>query len=471
MIEFICNNETVKCDLPAAYLLIDFIRNNQKLKGTKEGCREGDCGICSVLLGSFKDGQVKYKIINSCRMPLEECRGKHIVTIEGLKTSELSFVQQQFIEEGADQCSFCMPGFIISLTGYLLNYNKPDYEEAISFVAGNICRCTGHISIKRAINNIVGIIPSMENRNGRYDYLIREHIIPDYFLNIGSRLNKFSETHGQPDPENPKRIIVPTGTDIMLQRGDELLNQEMELINPFDESDKIFIVDNDIHIKSFTSISEFESSEVIREIFPKMNLFIKLFGSKQIRNHTTLGGNIINGSPIADIANILLVLNSSVLLKDEFSFRKVLLNDFYIGYKLLDLHQDERLEEIIIPIPKNGYFLNFEKISRRTLLDIASVNSSIYLEKTDRKVKVIRISAGGVAPYPIYLKNTSEYLTGKNISLENLKEASEVLVNDISPISDIRGSKEYKTLLLKQLFYIHFNMIYPEIVKGLYEKH
>jgi xanthine dehydrogenase small subunit len=202
-----------------------------------------------------------------------------------------------------------------------------------------------------------------------------------------------------------------------------------------------------------------------------MNLFIKLFGSKQIRNHTTLGGNIINGSPIADIANILLVLNSSVLLKDEFSFRKVLLNDFYIGYKLLDLHQDERLEEIIIPIPKNGYFLNFEKISRRTLLDIASVNSSIYLEKTDRKVKVIRISAGGVAPYPIYLKNTSEYLTGKNISLENLKEASEVLVNDISPISDIRGSKEYKTLLLKQLFYIHFNMIYPEIVKGLYEKH
>ena len=151
MIEFILNNHHIQTELPSGSLLLDFIRYQQRLTGTKIGCREGDCGACTVLVGSLKDGRVDYLQLTSCLTPLGNVHGKHVVTVEGLNMDELSPVQQFIVDEGGTQCGFCTVGFVTSLTGYCLSRDQsPVYGDAITAIDGNICRCTGYKSIERA---------------------------------------------------------------------------------------------------------------------------------------------------------------------------------------------------------------------------------------------------------------------------------------------------------------------------------
>jgi len=182
----------------------------------------------------------------------------------------------------------------------------------------------------------------------------------------------------------------------------------------------------------------------------------------------TIAGNIVNASPIGDLIILFLTLDSKLIIEDNKGNKKsLLLKDFYKGYKKIELKEGEIVKSLQFLIPDKGFKFNFEKVSKRTHLDIASVNTAIYIIAEKQIVKDIRISAGGLAAIPLLLAKTTAFLKGKELSLETIKKASEIINTEISPISDIRGSSNYKKLLLRQLFFQHFIKLYPELFDNM----
>jgi xanthine dehydrogenase small subunit len=464
-LKFICNKNLVEIETHPGKSLLDFIRRELRLTGSKEGCREGDCGACTVLVGEFRDDKMIYRTVNSCIMPLGDINGKHLVTIEGLNENELNQIQKDFVDYGASQCGFCTPGFIVSLCGYFISNDEPNLKGAIDALDGNVCRCTGYESIRAAINNSLKMMQSKNTNNqNRIEKLVSKNIIPNYFLEIPVRMKSIvSELHNKNGGNNSKQFIGG-GTDLLVQRWEELENTDVNLIFNSQPDSKISVENNICKIKATTTVSEFIESEIIQKYYPTIAECLYLFGSLPIRNRATIGGNIINASPIADMTSILLALNAKLLIKKK-SVKEIMLNEFYTAYKTMKLEPGEFLEEIQIVLPENDAQFNFEKISRRTYLDIASVNSSIYMETKEDRILKVHISAGGVAPIPLYLFETVNYLTGKEPNFENVKIASEIALQEIKPISDARGSANYKSLLLRNLIYAHFEKFFPDLIE------
>ncbi|MDQ1353775.1 MAG: xanthine dehydrogenase small subunit, partial [Acidobacteriota bacterium] len=192
-IKFLINDREVETNAPAGTVTLDFIRGQQKLPGTKEGCREGECGACTVLLGELKDNEVHYKAVASCLLPLGELAGKHIVTVEGINTpgpaGALTPIQQAITDEGASQCGFCTPGIIMSLTGFFLSSAALDYHDAIDALDGNICRCTGYLPNRRAAQKLCETFsPLLDANKNRILQLVEWSILPGYFLHIHEQL-------------------------------------------------------------------------------------------------------------------------------------------------------------------------------------------------------------------------------------------------------------------------------------------
>ena len=459
-IRFICNNVTIDDLVHPGLSLLDYLRKELRLTGTKEGCREGDCGACTVLIGELTGNIVKYHSVNSCLFPIGDVNGKHVVTIEGLRGENLSVAQKSFIDEWASQCGFCTPGFIVSLTGYFLSNDKFDVNEAIESMDGNICRCTGHSSIIRAAKKSTELISSrITNHTDHVNTLIKTGLIPPYFNEILEKLKNIKTKQLSEKEKTSPTFYISGGTDLFVQRWEDILNSNVQLSSSNGISSEIKIENGKCIIGARATVSDFMNSEIITQYFPSLKEDLKLFGSLPIRNRATIGGNIINASPIADMTNILLALNSTIHLNRK---RRLLLKDFYKGYKTLDLNKDELIESISFDLPTKNSFFNFEKVSQRIYLDIASANSSIYLELSDDNITKVYISAGGVAPIPLYLSKTSEFLLSKEINYANISEAAEIAMTEISPITDARGTAEYKSLLLRQLIFAHFIKLFPE---------
>ena len=462
-ITFILNNDFVSLKIDPAIVLLDFIRKQKHLTGTKEGCKEGDCGACTVLIGNIINDKLEYHSVNSCLLPLGNVNNTHIVTIEGLSTYNLTHIQTDFINEGASQCGFCTPGFIVSLTGYLINNELYEIDKALNSIAGNICRCTGYTSIKRSVSDVLNKINSIDgNWLDKISLLIKNNILPNYFSVIAERLKKLktdkSKTH-----EKDAKYFIAGGTDLYVQKPDELLEKQIVFIK--DKNLSYIEFENNIcRVGAATSFEMINDSPVFQKHFPRLNRFMELVASLPIRNSATVGGNIINASPIGDMTIFFIALNASVVLNDGKNQRKILLKNLYKGYKQLDKTNDEYLEYIEFKLPSKNSYFNFEKVSKRTHLDIASVNSAIYIEAVDDIIKDIHISAGGVSPIPLYLENTSQFLLGKKIAIETLLEALPIIQSEISPISDVRGSEDYKRLLLNQLFKSHFIELFRETI-------
>jgi xanthine dehydrogenase small subunit len=462
-LSFILNEKMMDfCENPA-FLTLDFLRSRQKLMGTKEGCREGDCGACTVLLGEMIAGKVKYKTVVSCLLPLGEIDRKHLVTIEGLNQKKINFIQESIMNEGATQCGFCTPGIVISLTGFLLNSSNLNITEAIDSIEGNICRCTGYVSLKRVCASLINKFSKILTKSkDRVPQLIEYGILPDYFRAIPIRLKRINENKPQKFPQISKKITIVGGaTDLYVQKHDDILERDLLLISKFKKFKGISVNRNSIHVGAVTTVEDLMNSTTIKKYLPDLAGYLKLISSTQIRNQATVAGNIMNASPIGDLSIILLGLNSDIILFSEKGNRRVPLKDFFLGYKKLNIRSNEIAGLLSIPKVKAMYF-NFEKVSRRKYLDIASVNSAIGIKLKNKLISEINISAGGVSPTPLFLKKTSKFLIGKEMNVLNIKNASTVMSEEISPISDVRGSIEYKKLLLRQLFIAHFIKIFPE---------
>ncbi len=468
-INFILNNNEVETSQHPGMSLLDYLRKAAHLTGTKEGCKEGDCGACTVLIGELINDRIKYKSVNSCLLPIGDVALKHIVTIEGLNGKVLTPIQAEMVDEGGTQCGFCTPGFIVSLSGYYLINDNYNPKDAVDSMNGNICRCTGYAGIKRTAQKITQRLNNaVKNDYSKIKLLVDEKILPEYFLDVKEKLKTLIrkvEPKVTDDNFNfLKYYSISGGTDLMVQKWEDILRSDVNLISSKNLSSAIKEENGKIVIGGAATASEIENSPVMKKYFPQIKEYFNLFGSLPIKNRATAAGNIVNASPIADMTNIFLALNSTLTLRNGNSIRKILLKDFYKGYKTLDKKENELLTFVSFNIPKENSSFNFEKVSKRKYLDIASVNSSIYIETDKDLINEVHISAGGVAPIPLYLQKTCEFLSSKKINGKTLEEASEILQAEISPISDARGTAEYKGLLLRQLFYAHFIKLFPELI-------
>ncbi len=445
--------------MPSGMSLLNFIRNKAGLKGTKSGCKEGDCGACTVLKGILKDNKTVYKSIVSCLTPLGNVHGTHIVTIEGLDNDVLTPVQNEMINHAGTQCGFCTPGFIISLTGYALGKSAGLQPEAIASVAGNICRCTGYKSIGKAATKVAELL---EDKDAMHDieWLTEHQFVPGYFSTIPDRLAKIKERNfvsSQPD------LIVAGGTDLMVQKPNAVKVSALNLTANHRMLSQIKQKENRLQLGGSVTVAELLESETMLKHFPRLPQWFKLVSSEQIRNMATLAGNFVNASPIGDMTVFFLALDSNVTLENNAGKQRTIkLHDFFIDYKKLDLQEGELIHHIEFGLPGSDTKFNFEKVSKRMHLDIASVNTAINLSMDGNMINNAVLSAGGIGPVPAFLRQTSNYLSGKALTMETLILAEKVIQDEITPISDIRGSVAYKRLLLRQLFFAHFTEIFPE---------
>ena len=461
MTEFILNDTSIAVQLPPGMVLLDYIRYHKQLTGTKIGCREGDCGACVVLVGELKNDKLVYSSATSCLMPLGNANKKHIVTIEGINfPDKLNPIQQAMADEGATQCGFCTPGFVMSLAGYCLN--ESDQKNVNASIDGNICRCTGYKSIERAAAHIEHL---MEGRkmNTPIDFVTDNKILPSYFSGIREKLKGL---HNSADTKNDTVNgvqLLGGGTDLYVQKHDEIKDAAVHFL--FDQSKLKGIIKqgNQCVMGASVTVTDLQQSPLMKQNFVSLEAYIKLVSSTPIRNMATIAGNFVNASPIGDLSIFFLALNAQITLTDGRKSRELPLRKFYKGYKITDMKAGEHVESIAFNLPDKQTHFHFEKVSKRTHLDIATVNTAIQIKKDKRIIFDAGISAGGVAPVPLFLEKSSSFLKGKIISEEIIFKLLEIIQSEISPISDARGSADYKRLLLSQLVKAHFIKLFPEL--------
>ncbi len=465
MIQFILNDQIIKTSENSGMTLLDFIRENKQLKGTKIGCREGDCGACTVLVGTLNGNNVSYQSITSCISPLGNANGKHIVTVEGINLpKKLNTVQQAMSDHFATQCGFCTPGFVVSMTGFALNSSNVNDSTTLhscnDAISGNICRCTGYKSIEKAGLDLESKLQK-KDQNQQIQWLINEGFIPDYFETIPEKLKELVIKKPSSDG-----TIVANGTDLYVRYADKLSEEKVYLIADDTALKGISFTNSICTIGVNTTVTDLLENEKLHTFIPDLRSFIKLISSEQIRNMGTIGGNFVNASPIGDMSIFFLALNSTLTIQHKNGTeRQIPFQKFHQNYKIYDLQEDEILKNISFKILNDSEYYNFEKVSKRTHLDIASVNTSARISVENNIITDAHFSVGGVAAIPKYLFKTREFFIGKTIHSETVKEGAEILQSEISPISDVRGSFDYKRLLAKQLFFAHFIRLFPEQIQ------
>jgi xanthine dehydrogenase small subunit len=445
-------------------LLLDFLRRDLRSVGTKEGCREGDCGACGVLLGELgEDGNVTYAAVPSCMVLLGHVRGQHVVTIEGINPSKgLSPVQAAVVEHGGSQCGFCTPGFIVSFTGFLLNGTEFTVEEAKNSIAGNLCRCTGYVSLVRAGKAIAEQFDGLTAPgNKRIAALLEAGALPPTFEGVGAKLAELKASAAEDHASGP--LLIGGGTDLIVQRGASLDDTAPDVRFPLAAERKPRLQDGKLRIPGGATFEDLMRCEHFTALWPRAKADLGRFASALIRERATVAGNIANASPIADGTAIFLALGAALELVHEGELRTLALADFYHGYKQFDLNGGELISAITIA-PSSTRLFSFEKVSKREYLDIATVNTALCVEQLDGVITSIVISAGGVGPTPMLLPKTASFLMGKAVTAELVLQAAALLETEIAPISDVRGSAEYKALLLRQLFLAHFLTLFPDLI-------
>jgi xanthine dehydrogenase small subunit len=299
---------------------------------------------------------------------------------------------------------------------------------------------------------------------------VKNGFLPSYFSGIKDRLQTLVNT--QPNNEQPStnnRIPLGGGTDLYVQKHDSMHHASIRTVFNNEELKGIRIQGDHCEIGGACTAHDLIASAELRAFFPNIEKHLLLVSSTPIRNMGTLAGNFVNASPIGDLTALFIALDSTITLTCRAeptealpNIRSFKLKELYKGYKQLDKLPEEIVTSARFTLPGKNTLFNFEKVSKRTYLDIASVNTAIRLEIEGDTIREAHVSAGGVAPIPKYLANTSAFLSGKPIKNETVRAAIQVMNEEIAPISDARGTADYKRLLLRQLFFAHFMELFPE---------
>lgn len=468
MIEFILNKKIVRTNAHHSMTLVDFIREDRLLKGTKIVCREGDCGACTVLVGEYTQREngskyVKYHTITSCISPLANAHGKHIVTVEGLNMNDkLTQVQQSLKDHYASQCGFCTPGFVMAMTQYCLNAQANNEQHMLDAISGNICRCTGYVSIINAAKNIVA---SCQDKDHKFtmSQLVEHHFVPDYFLDVLEQLQNINDKGVSKNFSSMGERLIAGGTDLFVQQADRLIEQKNLRYVMHEQDQNLQVNDQKCSISGAATVTDLFDHMQLNQSMPLLKKYLRVVSSEAIRNMATIAGNFVNASPIADMSVFFLALNTQLVLEDNEMSRQVALKDFFLSYKNTDLNANESIVQINCELPNKKAKFHFEKVSKRKHLDIATVNTAIHIEcDEDAVITHIALSIGGVAPIPLFLHKTCDFLLGQELTSSVVNKAIDVVNSEIAPISDVRGSAQYKRLLANQLIKGHFIELFPE---------
>ncbi|QDU28276.1 putative xanthine dehydrogenase subunit E [Anatilimnocola aggregata] len=451
--------------------LSDYLRNRLRLMGTKVVCAEGDCGSCSVLAGRPESGKLVYRAIDSCIQFLFQLDGAHIVTVEGLSNGhELSAVQQAMVTHHGSQCGYCTPGFVVAMTGLLENQPAPSEDDWRCGLTGNLCRCTGYTSIlaagthaaSQAHKSLTERYPN-EALAAELQLLIQEPVA----IRDGSR-SVFSPTELKAAIEfletSPTAKIVAGGTDVGVQINKRVIAPTIFLdLNRLQGLQEISLSSKDATGSSRSVLRcgvrarWVDLEPVCHEHAPEFAEIVSVFGSPQIRHVGTIGGNIVNGSPIADSLPFLFAMEAQVEIAGPRGVRTVDINDFYHGYRQTDLKAGELLTGVQIPLPTRAQSLSLYKVSRRRDLDISSFTAAILLEVVNGQVLEARIALGAVGPTVLRARQTESYLRNKPFTESVMQAAGEIAVKEISPISDVRGSADFRWQLTRNVFLKFFH--------------
>lgn len=473
VIRFRLNERLYEEEIGSEQPALDWIRKTAGLTGTKEGCREGDCGACLVLLGGRgMDGRPEWKAVTSCTLGMGELDGRHLVTIEGLASGGLTPVMEAMLDEGASQCGFCSPGFIIALTGFLVSGQAIDPVSAMASVEGNLCRCTGYGSIRRAASILArdfADLPAGLER--RLPELARRHVLPAALAQLmleppepaGSQGAAFAAIH----PEDPSLVDLGGGTDWYVRNPDPDPDLAPRFSDQAPGARSIRAGGSAerpvLELGSAVTVDDFFASPLVRNLAPGIERFAADVASPPIRARATLAGNIVNASPIADLTSMLLALGARLVLEGGPEGEHLLeLSDFFLGYKKTDIRDGERVRGILIPASPLRF--NFEKAAKRARLDIATVNTAMAVTiSPDGGIASVRASAGGVAPVPLRMAALENAMVGKQPSAALAREAGKLAYECGSPIGDVRGSAGYRRRLMERLTWAHFIRLWPEL--------
>ncbi|MDQ8205460.1 FAD binding domain-containing protein [Pelagicoccus sp. SDUM812003] len=463
-ITLLLNDELVTADLPPGLVALDFLRKHRQLTGSKEGCKEGDCGACTAIVGTLEGEDVNYQPMTSCLLPMGELHGKHLVSIEGLNMSQLSPVQAAMVDCGGTQCGYCTPGFIVAMTAGLMDPGLPlDAKGCERAISGNLCRCTGYRSIKQAGADAIRTLSPMLAGKPRIEALCQANALPDSFRTVATKLKSIK--NDSPSSPSFSPPFVAGGTDLYVQQGETLPEKPVQLLNRKPPLEPQFF-DGALRLDARMSFEAFARHPLVQEAIPEILSYNDQIASWPIRTRATLAGNICNASPIADLTCLLLALEAELILQGPDGQRAVPLNRFYLGYKKLAKRAEEIVSHISFPKPDPDTKVHWEKVSKRRVLDIATVNAAIKIKVVSNEIRDVHLALGGVAPIPLYLAKTSKFLRGKRLELPVVLQALELAQSEFDPISDVRGSGDYKRLLARQLLLANLTRLFPETLNS-----
>ncbi|MEM1226531.1 MAG: FAD binding domain-containing protein [Planctomycetota bacterium] len=451
--------------------LSDYLRRRRGLTGTKIVCAEGDCGACSVMVGrcTNQSDSLNYMAVDSCIVFMHQLDGAHIVTVEGLGTpNDLSAVQQAMVDCHGSQCGFCTPGFVTTIQGLLEQCKQAALESTGAScvldesdwrlgLSGNLCRCTGYVQIMEAAQSIT--LEDVQSLNERYPpeaMIAHWNSMPSTMVRIeaGDRtvFRPSCVEHAVEAKRTSTRVRAVSGaTDVGVQHNHGLLIGDVRLdLSGVDELRRVETEPDAILIGAATTWSDVLHG--IESPFPDFADVIRRFGSPQIRNMGTFGGNLANASPIADSIPFLHAIDAVIRCVGPDGIRDVPVANFYVGYKQTVLSDEELIHSIRLPLPTAGQHVKLYKISKRRDMDISTLAAAFSITLRDRQIVSASIALGGVGPTVVRVASAERYLLDRELSPQVMLEAGRIARDEITPISDVRGSAHYRRQLTENLF-------------------
>tara|TARA_A100001035_G_C27746266_1_gene484133 strand:+ start:19 stop:1455 length:1437 start_codon:yes stop_codon:yes gene_type:complete len=464
-IQFLFSNQIYKIKNPDPNkTILNYVRDDLKKTGTKEGCAEGGCGACTIVLGELQKNKIIYKAINACIAFLPTLNGKQLILVEDLigNNQKLHPVQEAMVKFHGSQCGFCTPGFTMSLFSMYKNnrsVNKDIVDEALS---GNLCRCTGYrpiIDAAKSLNNKIDLDHFKKNQNRTINLLKKiqiseveinnkgkRYFAPKTIINLKKILKKY-----------PNAKILSGGTDLSLEV--TKLRKEIKTIVSLNSLENLNFIKknkNYIEIGATTSLIEFQN--FIKKYFTDFYEVLKRYGSLQIRNVGTIAGNIATASPIGDTLPLLLTLEAKVMVQGINKIKTFSLNEFFVSYRKTKLKKGEFIYSIKIPIIKDSIFKAY-KISKRFDDDISSVCGSFIFSIQNNKIKKAVIAYGGMSEIPKRASAIENRLLNSEFSENTFEKAVNLINKDFSPLDDMRASKNYRIAVAKNLLLKAFHEI------------
>ena len=438
--------------------LLNYLRSLPSHRGVKEGCAEGDCGACTVALTErTPGGALRYRAVDSCLLLLPMIDGKQVITVENLRSpaGSLHPVQEAMVEHHGSQCGFCTPGFIMSMFVLYKQSAAPPRGEIEDAITGNLCRCTGYRPIVDAAQAACARGPADHFTAMEKSVLSTLASFPHGSIEISTPGQKYFrpatlEEACRALAEFPGASVIAGGTDVALRvtKRHELLGTVVDL-GSIPELRQVSGSKEGLEIGAGVPLADLPS--LLEGKYPALAGTLSLFASRQIRNLATLGGNLGTASPVGDMSPVLIASGASVILQSVRGTRQVPLDGFFTGYRKTLRDPDELILALHIPPPDCALIRSY-KVSKRRDLDIATLSAGFRLSVTGGgDVDSLTIAYGGMAERTKRAVKTEQYLIGKPWSRDRVAAAGEYLSRDFSPITDVRGSAEFRMLAAKNL--------------------